>query len=119
MRNAIAAVLILASCGTTMEETGPQARICSQIENPRIESNSICMSAFRCDEGGAPWFQLHLCFCWDNLCMCFVKKSSALCESPFDESCGLTGGAMIIGPGTCSLKSDERNRIFFPEQNGR
>ena len=117
MRNAIVAVLILTSCGGMKENQEEPIKICEKVESLQIDSDSVCLSAYSCSEGQESWFQMHMCFCWDSLCMCFIKESSSLCSNPLDESCGMTGGMLIIDPGVCALDSKARDEMFFPEQD--
>lgn len=116
MRGVIAAVLILVSCGAATEKTGNPTRTCEKIKSLQIESDSVCLAAYECRQGDGPWFQLHMCFCWDSLCMCFIKKSEQPCGDPLDDSCDMIGGMAIIGPGACALSAADRNGMFFPKE---
>jgi len=106
---------ILVSCGN--ENQQDQLKVCTRTIENRIDSTEVCMSTYVCSQGALNWFQIHLCLCWENLCMCFFKRSTSICKNLVDKSCELKGGMVITSPGICNFKSNTRNRLLFPEQD--
>lgn len=131
IKSAIVVVLIplLISCGRT-ETTNPVVEDLPPPPAPKlelkceptgtsIEDKAVCLDQRSCSYGDESWFRQHMCFCWDTLCMCFMSKSTQLCDSPLDEQCESKGSILIIGPGMCSLPPEKRDAILFTEGDGK
>lgn len=117
MSAAIAAVLILVSCGRT-ETSDPTAEpkepetICSPAGGT-IQSDSVCLDQRLCSKKGEEtWFLRHMCFCWDTLCICFRGESTAPCSIPEDPACGYRNSMAITGPDACKLPADELDSLL-------
>jgi len=112
---AIAAVLILVSCGRTEtkdRETKEPETIC-ETAGRAIQSDSICLDQRLCLKGDDSWFRRHMCFCWDTLCICFRGQSTKPCSVPEDPACAYRNSMAITGPDACRLPADERDSLLL------
>lgn len=105
----VAAALLLAACGNEPEAP----RTCAELPGS-VDARSFCLARFECGPG-QPQFRGHLCLCWEELCLCFVSRSTRSCDAPDDAECGTESSMIIVGPGVCAHDAQSRETFLGGE----